>query len=95
MDHLQQFADIFLGLFEGHEYDGRCDVPVGSLSIDDAYEVQRRVIAGGSATTAAELKSTCCSVISACVSVEVGCEVTSFSRLSSSSGPDVVAMSVI
>ena len=38
--------------------------------------VQRRVFAGGSATTAAELKSTCCSVISACVSVEVGCEVT-------------------
>ena len=57
--------------------------------------VQRRVFAGGSATTAAELKSTCCSVISACVSVEVGCELTSFSRLSSSSGPDVVAMSVI
>ncbi len=45
MDHLQQLADIFLGIFEGDGYDGRCDVPVGSLSLDDAYEVQRRVIA--------------------------------------------------
>lgn len=45
MGHLQQFADIFLGIFEGHGYDGRCDVPVGSLSLDDANEVQRRVIA--------------------------------------------------
>jgi hypothetical protein len=44
MDHLQQFADTFLGIFDGHDYDGRCDVPVGSLSLDDAYEVQRRVI---------------------------------------------------
>jgi 2-keto-4-pentenoate hydratase len=45
MDHLQQLADIFLGIFEEHRYDGRCDVPIGSLSLEDAYEVQRRVIA--------------------------------------------------
>ena len=43
--HLQQLADIFLGIFEEHTYDGRCDVAIGSLSLEDAYEVQRRVIA--------------------------------------------------
>jgi hypothetical protein len=53
----------------------------------------RRVFAGGSATAAAVLKSTCCSVISA-VSVEVGHEARR-SRLSSSPGPYVVAMSFI
>ena len=45
MDHLQRLADIFLGIFEEHRYDGRCDVAIGSLSLEDAYEVQRRVIA--------------------------------------------------
>jgi 2-keto-4-pentenoate hydratase len=46
MDHLQRLADTFLRIFREHRFDGRCDVPVGTLSIDDAYEVQRWVIAG-------------------------------------------------
>jgi len=45
MDHLQRLADVFLGIFEEHRYDGRTDVPIGSLSLADAYEVQRRVVA--------------------------------------------------
>jgi 2-keto-4-pentenoate hydratase len=44
MDPLQQLADVFLGIFEEHRYDGRIDVPIGSLSMNDAYEVQRRVV---------------------------------------------------
>jgi hypothetical protein len=44
--------------------------------------LHRRVFGGCNATAAAELKSTCCSVINACVSVAVGREVT-VPRLSS------------
>ncbi|APW59491.1 2-keto-4-pentenoate hydratase [Paludisphaera borealis] len=45
MDHLQRLADAFLGIFQEHRCDGRSDVPIGSLSLDDAYEIQRRVVA--------------------------------------------------
>jgi 2-keto-4-pentenoate hydratase len=44
MDRLGTFADAFLGLFRGHDDEGRHGTPIVSLSLDDAYEVQRRVI---------------------------------------------------
>jgi 2-keto-4-pentenoate hydratase len=49
MDRLGPFADAFLGLFRGHDDEGHCKVPIGSLSLDDAYEVQRRVVAARTA----------------------------------------------
>jgi 2-keto-4-pentenoate hydratase len=45
MDLLDQFADLFLRIVERHRCDGPAPGLVGSLSIDDAYEVQRRVLA--------------------------------------------------
>jgi 2-keto-4-pentenoate hydratase len=49
MDRLGPFADAFLGLFRGHDDRGRCEAPIESLSLDDAYEVQRRVVAARTA----------------------------------------------
>ena len=45
MEPLDLFADAYLRIFREHRCDGRCDLPIGSLSQDDAYEVHRRVIA--------------------------------------------------
>ncbi len=45
MDRLGPFADAFLGHFRGRAHEGRCLPPIESLSLDDAYEVQRRVLA--------------------------------------------------
>src|SRR4051812_41557807 len=44
MDRLGTFADAFLGLFRGQDDEGGHGTPIVSLSLDDAYEVQRRVI---------------------------------------------------
>ena len=45
MDRLGPFADAFLGHFRGRDHEGRDLPPIESLSLDDAYEVQRRVLA--------------------------------------------------
>ena len=37
MDHLRRLAGPFLGIFEEHRYDGRCDVPIdlhGDTTLD-------------------------------------------------------------
>ncbi len=49
VDRLGPFADAFLGFFRGQDDRGRCQSPIESLSLDDAYEVQRRVIAARTA----------------------------------------------
>jgi 2-keto-4-pentenoate hydratase len=49
VDRLGPFADAFLGFFRGQDDRGRCRTPIESLSLDDAYEVQRRVIAARTA----------------------------------------------
>lgn len=45
MDPLQRFADAFLGIGLERRYDDSIETPIGALSLDDAYEVQRRVVA--------------------------------------------------
>lgn len=50
MDRLGPFADAFLDFYRGHEDQRRLTIPIESLSLDDAYEVQRRVIAARTAT---------------------------------------------
>src|SRR5262245_10254559 len=49
MDRLGPFADAFLGFFRGRDDGGLCQTPIEALSLDDAYEVQRRVIAARAA----------------------------------------------
>jgi 2-keto-4-pentenoate hydratase len=49
MDRLTPFADTFLALVQGHDDGGHCEAPIESLSPDDAYEVQRRVVAARTA----------------------------------------------
>lgn len=44
MDRLEPFADAFLGFHRGQEDPRGLATPIGSLSLDDAYEIQRRVI---------------------------------------------------
>jgi 2-keto-4-pentenoate hydratase len=44
MDRLGPLADAFLGFFRGHDDEERCQAPIEALSLDDAYEVQRRVV---------------------------------------------------
>ncbi len=45
MDRLGPFADAFLDVYRGHEEQKSLTAPIESLSLDDAYEIQRRVIA--------------------------------------------------
>lgn len=45
MDSLNDVAEAFLHIWLSKTFDSSVDVDIGSLSIDDAYEVQRQVIA--------------------------------------------------
>jgi 2-keto-4-pentenoate hydratase len=45
MDRLGPLADAFLNVDQGDDDRGRCPTAIESFSLDDAYEVQRRVIA--------------------------------------------------
>jgi 2-keto-4-pentenoate hydratase len=49
MDRLGPLADAFFDSHRGYDDGGRCSTPIESLSLDDAYEVQRRVIAARTA----------------------------------------------
>jgi 2-keto-4-pentenoate hydratase len=49
MDGLGLLADAFLDFYRGHEDNRGLTIPIESLSLDDAYEVQSRVIAARTA----------------------------------------------
>lgn len=44
MNNLEEFADAFLTLFQSHRLEQRPNDPLGALSLDEAYTVQRMVI---------------------------------------------------
>jgi 2-keto-4-pentenoate hydratase len=44
MKHLDEFAALFLNIFHRHRLEHGSSVPISTLSLDDAYAVQRRVI---------------------------------------------------
>lgn len=44
MKHLDEFAALFLNIFQSHRLEHGSSVAVSTLSLDDAYAVQRKVI---------------------------------------------------
>ena len=44
MKHLDEFAALFLNIFHSHRLEHGPGVPISTLSLDDAYAVQRKVI---------------------------------------------------